>query len=30
MPYVRVNDMDMFYEKMGASEALIFLHDTIL
>ncbi|MBD3919313.1 alpha/beta hydrolase [Paenibacillus sp. PR3] len=26
MPYVQINDMEMFYEKMGASEALIFLH----
>ncbi|GMK37368.1 hypothetical protein PCCS19_04210 [Paenibacillus sp. CCS19] len=26
MPYVQINDMAMFYEKMGAGEALIFLH----
>ncbi|MFD0869240.1 Dihydrolipoyllysine-residue acetyltransferase component of acetoin cleaving system [Chlamydia abortus] len=26
MPYVKVNDLEMFYEKMGHGENLIFLH----
>ncbi|CAG7604349.1 Putative aminoacrylate hydrolase RutD [Paenibacillus solanacearum] len=26
MPYIRVNDLDMFYEKMGSGEPVIFLH----
>lgn len=26
MPYVQVKDMEMFYEKMGVGEAVLFLH----
>jgi len=26
MPYVRLNDLEMFYEKMGVGEPVLFLH----
>lgn len=28
MPYVKFKDLEMFYEKMGINDPIIFLHTT--